>query len=74
MANYKELWLGDMTSQQMRKFIIWQNTYDYEGRTIWHSKEALAKFCDLDKSHPNYPVFERVYNRVTKEYCMEAAE
>ena len=71
--SYKEKWLGNMTASQMRKFIIWQNTYDYEGRSIWHSKEALAKFCDLPKDHPKYNVFDRVYDRVTKEY-LKAAE
>ena len=72
-STYKEKWLGDMTANQMRQFIIWQNTYDYDGNVIWHSKESLAKFCDLAKDHPNYPVFERVYDSVTKEY-LEAQE
>jgi hypothetical protein len=70
---YKEKWLGNMSAQQMRQFIIWQNLYDYDGRQIWHSKEALARFCDLPESHPKYKTFKRVYDRVTKEFNKEAA-
>lgn len=62
-----------MTPSQMRKFILLQNSYtdDYD-RSIWHSKEALADFCFLEKSHPKYSVFEQVYDKLTKE--KEAAE
>ena len=66
--SYMEKWLGDMTPAQMRKFILWQNTYDYDGTQIWHSKKSLARFCDLEESHPAYATFSRVYDRVTREY------
>lgn len=70
---WMDKWLGDMTPAQMRKFIIFQNTYDYDGTRIWHSKASLARFCDLDPSHAAYATFSRVYDRVTSEYRREVA-
>ena len=64
--SFLDKWLGDMTPAEMRKFILFQNTYSYDGgRPIWHRKESLAKFCDLPQDHPAYAKFSKVYDKVT---------
>lgn len=70
---WQTLWLGDMTAAQMRKFILFQNTYSSDGFTKWHSAESLARFCDLEPDHPKYPQFLKVHAKLTREY-KEAAE
>ena len=61
--------LKDMTPAEMRKFILFQNTYSYDGdRPTWHRKESLAKFGDLPQDHPAYAKFSKVYDKVTAEY------
>ncbi len=68
MNSYKDIWLGNMTAAQMRKFILWQNTYGGCGKMIWHSKDALAKFCDLPEDHPKYKTFSKAYDTTTNRY------
>jgi hypothetical protein len=75
-THWMDVALEDMTPAQMRKFIIFQNTYSYDGdRPTWHRKEELAKFCDLPQDHPAYAKFSKVYDKVTAEHIrkLEAA-
>jgi hypothetical protein len=68
-THWMDVALEDMTPAQMRKFIIFQNTYSYDGGApIWHSKKSLASFADLRDTHPAYAKFSKVYDKVTAEY------